>query len=398
MTPMPSQFMRPVRRIALLMSLDLSFCREVLAGVQAFATQNEHWIFHHAPPDPAVLRPLRQWNPHGIIAHVMMPEFARRAVRLGKPMVDTAYTLSNLPVPTVDVDHFAVGRLAAEHFLQRGFVHFGFFGSGRATYAREREIGFRQRLAEASHAVSTCRAEYFPRLPLGASWTKMDQRVRRWLEELPKPVAIFAINDVPARDLADMCHRLGFRVPDEVAILGVDNDETECRLASPPLSSIALPSQQIGYEAARMLDRMLTGKRAQPPSMFLPPIRVVTRQSTDTLAVTDPVVRNALDYIRQHAAEGVNVARVVQEIGAGRRELERHFRGVLGHSVLHEIRRVRVERAKELLTATDLAMPMIARRCGFSTPQRMTVVFRQFTGKVPTAFRNLAKVCEPARE
>ena len=390
--------MKPVRRIALLMSLDLSFCRDVLAGIQAFATQKGHWIFHHAPPDPAVLRPLRQWNPHGIIAHVMLPEFARRAVRLGKPLVDTAYTLSNLNVPTVDVDHFAVGRLAAEHFLQRGFVHFGFFGSGRAPYSREREIGFRQRLVEASHVVSTCHAEYFPRLPLGASWTKMDQRVRRWLEQLPKPVAIFTINDVPAHDLADMCHRLGLRVPDEVAILGVDNDEAECRLASPPLSSIAVPSQQIGYEAARLLDGMLLGRKAQPSSVFLPPIRVVTRQSTDTLATSDPIVREALGYIRQHATEDISVARVVTEIGAGRRELERHFRRVLGHSVLYEIRRVRVEHAKELLTATDLAMPMIARRCGFSTPQRLTVVFHQFTGKVPTAFRSLSEVREQPRE
>ena len=165
--------------------------------------------------------------------------------------------------------------------------------------------------------------------------------MRQWLKRLPKPVAVLACNDLPACDLAVVCRSLGLRVPDDVALLGVDNDELECRLATPPISSIDIPAQRIGYEAARLLDQLLHGKRPANRSLFLPPIRVVTRQSTDTLATGDHVVRAALSYIREHATSGITVDSVVRQIDASRRELERHFRRVLGRSVLTEIRRVR---------------------------------------------------------
>jgi len=398
--------MSSVRRIAVLVNLDASFCRDVVAGIQAYAIEHAEWIFHREPPALKVLAPLRQWKPHGIIAQLATPGFARSVLQLHKPVVDLAYTLPNLDVPVVDADHMAVGCMAAEHFLDRGFAQFGFFGSGRAPYSQEREAGFRQRLAQAGFRVSTCHADYLPRLPLGSSWTKVERQVRQWLRRLPKPAAVLACNDLPAYDLAVVCRRLGLRVPDDVALLGVDNDELECRLATPPISSIDIPAQRIGYEAARLLDQLLRGKRRSEArvaqearmarqgsrSLFLPPIRVVTRQSTDTLATSDPVVRAALSYIRQHAAGGITVESVVRQIDASRRELERHFRRVLGRSVLTEIRRVRVERAKELLATTDLAMPAIARRCGFSTPQRLAIVFRQVTGLVPTAFRRRAQI------
>jgi LacI family transcriptional regulator len=384
--------MSPVRRIAVLVNLDAGFCRDVVSGIQAYAIEHAEWIFHREPPALKVLAPLRQWKPHGIIAQLATPEFARSVMRLRKPVVDLAYTLPNLDVPVVDADHTAVGRMAAEHFLDRGFAQFGFFGSGRAPYSREREAGFRDRLAEAGFRVSTCHADYLPRLPLGSSWTKVERQVRQWLRRLPKPVAVLACNDLPAYDLAVVCRCLELRVPDDVALLGVDNDELECRLATPPISSIDIPAQRIGYEAARLLDQLLRGRRPASRSLFLPPIRVVTRQSTDTLATSDPVVRAALSYIRQHATSGVTVDSVVCHIDASRRELERHFRRVLGRSVLTEIRRVRVERAKELLTTTDLAMPAIAGRCGFSTPQRLAIVFRQVTGLPPTAFRRRSQI------
>lgn len=386
---MPSE-----RRIALLMNVDGGFCRDALAGIQAYAIEHGHWVFHREPPEPEVLRPLGEWRPHGVIAHVLAPEFARGVARLRLPTVDLAYTVPGLGLPVVDADHTAVGRMAAEYFLDRGFVKFGFFGSGRAPYSRDREAAFRQRLAESGFDVSVCHAEYLPRLPRGSNWTKVDEAVRRWLKELAKPAAVLACNDVPAHDLAAMCRRLNLRVPDDVAILGVDNDELECQLAMPPLSSIAIPGQRIGYEAAGLLDRMLRGKRLTAQTILLPPTRVITRQSTDTLATGDPIVRAALHCIRERAVEGVTVDGVVRQVGAGRRELERHFRQVLGRSVLTEIRRVRVERAKELLAATDLAMPAIARRCGFSSPQRLAIVFRHLTGVAPTAFRRQSQIRE----
>jgi LacI family transcriptional regulator len=376
------------------MTLDTAFCRDVVAGIQAYAIDRPGWSFHREPPDPKVLGPLRQWAPHGIIAQLLTRKFAQGVLRLKKPVVDLHYSLPNFNVPVVDVDHAAVGRLAAEHFLARGHVHFAFLGSGMAPYAREREIGFRERLAAASFDVSACHAEYLPGLPLGFNWTKTHGQVSRWLQRLSKPVAVLANNDLPAHDLAEICQRLGLRIPDDVALLGVDNDELECRLTTPPLSSIAIPAERIGYEAARLLDQLLRGQKPAQRRIFLPPVRVIARQSTDTLATHDPIVRAALRYIEQHAAEQISVDAVVRQINASRRELERHFRQVLGRSVLAEIRRVRVEKAKQLLAATDLTMPAIARSCGFSSPQRMAIVFREVAGVVPTAFRRQSQIIE----
>jgi len=382
-------------RIALLIGQDTSFCRDVFRGIRSYAIEKKHWVFRNGAPTPEILGPLREWKPHGIIAHLFDARVARAVLRLRRPLVDIACTLPKLRVPTVDVDHAEVGRMAAEHFLERGFVHFGFFGSHKGRYSAARETSFRRRLAEAGHEVAACHAEYLPQLPSTASWRGMDRQVRRWLEQLPKPVAVLAGNDVPARDLAEMCRRMELRVPDDVAILGVDNDEVECELSFPPLSSVAVPSSRIGYAAAELLDRLISGEAVPPEPVFLPPVRVVTRQSTDTLAVADPAVATALSFIRRRAAEPIGVEAVVRHAAEGRRLLERKFRRLLGRTMLQEIRRARVEIAKGLLAGTNLSMPEIARRAGFATAARLCVVFRQVAGLTPSEYRLRAAL--PAR-
>jgi LacI family transcriptional regulator len=189
-----------------------------------------------------------------------------------------------------------------------------------------------------------------------------------------------------------MCRQMGLRIPDQVALLGVDNDELECRLTSPPLSSVENPSERIGYEAARLLDRLMG---ATPPTelrISIPAPAVVTRQSTDTLAVEDQDMGRAMAFIREHACGGLSVSEVADHIALSRRMLERRFRQLLGRSVLQEIRNVRIGRARELLLKTDLPMPEIARRCGFSSPQRLAVVFGKIVGEVPTAFRRRGRM------
>ena len=161
-------------------------------------------------------------------------------------------------------------------------------------------------------------------------------------------MAIFACNDIPARALADTCSQLGLHIPSQVALLGVDNDDLECSMTVPPLSSIAIPDERIGYEAAHLLDQIMSGGRRPTSPLFLPPVRVVPRQSTDTLAVSDPVVSAAIRFIYEHATEGVNVESVVLHVAVHRRELERKFRRIVGHSVLHELRRSRIEHAKAI--------------------------------------------------
>ncbi len=384
--------MAETRRIALLMGQDVGFCRDLIRGIRAYAIDKTDWVFQNGPPESSVVQAFRQWKPHGIIAQLLTQQLAGEVLKLRKPVVDTSCSVPRLRVPLVDVDHEAVGRLAAEHFLERGYRHFGFFGSDWAHYSKLREASFRLRLAEAGYTLSACYVEYLLRLPALMEWKRAAGRVRRWLEGLPKPVAILAANDIPARELADACRRLALRVPDDVALLGVDNDDLECGLTSPPLSSVAVPSRRIGYEAARLLDGLMAGRPAPRGGLFLPPAGVVTRQSTDTLAIHDAAVVAALNFIRSGAAEGIRVGDVAAHAATGRRTLETRFRELVGHTILEEIRRVRVQRVKQLLSDTDSSMPAIARRSGFATPQRMSVVFRQATGMTPSAYRQQTQV------
>ena len=278
------------RRIALLIGQDVGFCRDMIRGIRAYAIDKRNWVFQNGPPESSVVQAFRHWKPHGIIAQLLTADLAREVLRLRKPLVDTSCSVPRLRVPLVDADHQAVGRMAAEHFLERGYRHFGFFGSPWAHYSKLREASFRRRLAEAGHTVSACYVEYLLRAAALIEWKHAAGRVRRWLEGLPKPVAILTANDIPARELADTCRRFGLRVPDDVALLGVDNDDLECGLTSPPLSSVAIPARRIGYEAAKLLDGLMAGQPPPREPIFLPPIAVVTRQSTDTLAIHDAAV------------------------------------------------------------------------------------------------------------
>jgi LacI family transcriptional regulator len=207
---------------------------------------------------------------------------------------------------------------------------------------------------------------------------------------LPKPVGILASHDRPGRDLAETCVQLGLRVPDEVAILGVDDDEFECKLSHPPLSSIRNPGVQIGYDSAQLLDQLMSGQKPETVRMYIPPSYVAARRSTETTALADPDVAAALIWIREHLSQDISVDDVAEVTGTSRRTLERRFGSALGSSILGEIQRMRIERAKHLLAETDLKLSVIAQQCGIRSGARFAVVFKRMTGHRPSVFRCLA--------
>lgn len=382
------------RRIALLIGQDIGFSRSVLQGVHDYAI-TRGWVFHDARADIRVIRPMRQWKPDGVIASVYDEEVAQALARCRVPVVNTASMVASWRGPLVDVDNQAVGRMAAEHLLERGLRNFGFLGSANAGCSSGRAAGFAARLAQAGFSVSLCHVEYRPVPPLNASWLGLHRSVREWLLKLPKPVGIMASHDKPARDLAETCPELGLRVPDEVAVLGVDDDEFECRLCHPPLSSVRNPGVQIGYEAAKLLDQLMSGKAPKQLRIAIPPAHVVTRQSTETTAVADAEVADALLWIRDHLQEDIGVDGLVAAVGGCRRTLERRFRAAVGESMLEKIRRMRIEKAKHLLAETELKLPVIAQQCGIGSAARLTVIFRQVTGQPPSAFRRAARNRRP---
>ena len=377
----------PTCRIALLLDRGLSFVRGVVRGVRAYAAAKPNWVLRDAPPRLRLVSQVRDWKPHGIIAGLVLPQVAKELIRLRTPLIDTAFLLPDLRVPTVDVDHGAVGRLAAEYFLERKFDRFGFFGSESAAYSRTQEAAFRERVGEAGHEVSSCYTEYLADLATATLWKKSTQKTQRWVRRLPKPAAVLCCEDAPARYLADVCAQLDFDVPEDVALLGVGNDDLDCSLTQPALSSISVPAERIGFEAATLLDQLMSGQTPPPGPLLLPPLHVVTRYSTDITAVDDETVQAALRFIRQHAGEDMGVNDVAHGIAAGRRLLERRFRAVLDRSVLDEINRVRVERAKELLTSTHLTIASVAEQAGFANTRRLDVVFAKQTGLSPRQYR-----------
>ncbi|HEX3600552.1 MAG TPA: XylR family transcriptional regulator, partial [Lacipirellulaceae bacterium] len=271
--------MASIRRIALLMGQDIGYTRDVLRGVQAYGLNRPGWIFRDGPLDPRILTTLREWKPHGIVAHLFDRKVANALQKLRVPIVNTTNTLKNLKLPLVEVDHLKVGELAADYFLNRGFRHFGYFGSSWTGFSKDREGAFAARVAERGFHVDSCYAEYLPRPPVAESWKGVDAKVRAWLKAIPKPVAILSSNDVPARELAEMCRQLDLHIPEQVALLGVDNDDLECHLCTPHLSSIELAGERIGYEAAKILDNLMNGRRISRRRVTIPPVRVVTRQS-----------------------------------------------------------------------------------------------------------------------
>ena len=208
-----------------------------------------------------------------------------------------------------------------------------------------------------------------------------------WIEQLPRPTAVLCWSAARGRQVTEACHYAGIRVPDEIAVLGGDYDELMSHISSPPLSTIDQPAEQIGYAAARLLEGMMRGKKPRKRPVLFPPTRIVVRHSTDTLAIDDEMVRDALRLIRARAHEDIRVSDVVRELAVARRALEQRFVRLVGRSPAEEIRRVRIEEAKRMLVETDRSVAEISRATGFGHQDLLSRVFRRSAGLTPTEFR-----------
>jgi LacI family transcriptional regulator len=299
-----------------------------------------------------------------------------------------------LGVAQLSLDNEAVGAAAARHLLDRGY-HLMARVTSDTPYARARDAGFCRAVTEAGFDPGSSITAYNDRFvhePL--DWAGgIDRSAQRWLAALPKPVAVFAVTDRLAAGLTDACAAIGLRVPEDVSIVGVDDDPLLCPFADPPLSSVALPWERIGAEAARMLDHLMAGGAAPVEPVTFGPIGVTARRSTDLSATADPDVASAVRFLRARSDDPrLGISDVAREVGTSRRRLEQRFRAVLGRSPVQELRRLRVEEVKALLLETDLSMPAIATRCGFANANWMATVFRQATGTTATAYRRSARV------
>ncbi len=373
-----------VYRIALYYPMRIGLWKSVLRGIFRYARPAKRWVFSMAlHEDP---KRVLQWKPDAVIGQIETPRAVRAFAQVTIPVVDTSYSFHALEVPRVRFDDVAIGRLAARYLVDRGFEHLAFVGSPEVALEADRREGFLAELARMSrschHPPAMARSRHRPDDlgPIGKSLVA-------WLRKSPKPLGIFAAVDPLALRLSEACLANELRVPEDVALLGVNNDELICNLASPPLSSIRLPAEQLGYEAARLLDRWLSTGARPASARALPAADVVTRHSTDIYAAADEVVMQALHYIRDHATSRLSVMEVVKASDVSRSSLERRFKSVLNRSPLEEIRRVQFVEAKRLLIDTNLSIPEIAAAAGFRDGKHLATAFRRSFGQTPSEFR-----------
>jgi LacI family transcriptional regulator len=377
---------RPVRKrrsVALLVETSNAYARGLLAGIMAYVRQHKPWSIYLPELGRGDVPP--RWRGDGIIARIETKAIARAVSRTGLPVVDVSAGRHIRSVPWVETDDAEIARLAVEHLLERGFRHLAFCGESRFNWSRWRAEHFRKLALKAG--VSGDVYESSGRDP----WTKEHNALLAWVRKLPKPAGIMACYDIKAQQLLDVCRENGVAVPEEIAVIGVDNDPLLCSLTAPPLTSVIPNTQRTGYEAASLLDRMMAGERIPPKGHLIPPIGVETRQSTDVLALADREIAAAVRFIREHACDGATIGDLLRVVPLSRRVMESRYRKSTGRTPHQDLVRFRIERVKQLLAETDHSLERIATLAGFDHPEYMSVAFKRETGTTPGKFRLQAK-------
>ena len=376
------------RRVAILVGTTGSYGRGIVRGIATYNREHARWSTYFHPQVSPDTPPawLSQWRGDGVIAHVDARGYGNFFRRIKCPIVNLRLMSRGRTMPYVGVCHAAVGALGAEHLMSRGLRHFGFYGSARGIHLGldERGHAFRKALADAGHA---CAMHLSGRSADEREWAVDQQKLSRWLATLPKPVGIMASNDERGLQVLAACRACGFQVPDQVAVLGVDNDDMMCDLAIPPMSSIDINGERVGYEAAAMLDALIDGQPSRSGALFLAPKGVVMRRSTDVVASEDEEVNRAVRFIREHAGRSINVVDVLAHLNVSRAALQQRMKRVLGRTIHEEIEAVRLALVKDLLAMSDLTIKQIAQNAGFSSVQYLTRVFRASVGETPAQFR-----------
>jgi LacI family transcriptional regulator len=375
-------------RIGLALNKVLPVHRRFLRGFFSIAQTRPHWVLHTCSPNnDFAWEMMRRWKPQAMVGEIGLAERLGRLSDVPKIRIDLSEAPATGPVPHVGIDFVAAGELAGRFFLGKGLKHIALFSYNPVPRRSERlRIGLKRALAEQS--IELMEFEWDRTPPPRPGY--IDERIAQWLSGLPKPVGVVLFDDDAGLWVSQLAGVAGLRVPEEVALLGVNNDLIDIAMTRPPLSSIALPFEEAGRRAAELLAEQLEGRRVSRKPILLPPLRVVERASTDIIAINDPDVSAAVRFIREHRGRPLRVQDLLDELAISRRALERKFRAALGRSPLHEIRRAHVEYAKELLATTNLPLKKIAELSGFSRVEHFTTTLRRASGMTPGQWRRRA--------
>lgn len=380
----------PPKRVALIIETSKAFGRGVLQGIGRWQREHEAWRlyadergFNEAVPGDLVAADL-----DGVITRLQRSQMPPAWLDGRVPVVSLRWEEADVPSPGIHSDEAAIARAAADHLVEQGFSHLAFCGVS-TRWSRLREKAFTDHVAALGANVHVFDVPQASRTGMRPDDVPA---IARWIESLPRPVGIMAAYDVRALEVLDAVRSLGFACPDDVAVVGVDDDEVLCELATPPLSSVAQNLECIGYEAARALAMKMDGRDPPKEGVFVPPLGVTIRRSTDMLAVDDPDVRRGLRLIRAKACDGLSADEVANATDLSRRSLDRQFTRILGRSIHDEIVRTKLLAARRLLAETDLKLASIATRCDFAHAAQFCNVFKKTFGVTPTEHR---RQCRP---
>jgi LacI family transcriptional regulator len=389
MGPVLEFVVKEIRHVAVLIETSREFGRGLLRGVYRYHKEQAAWSIYFQQQEFGASLPqwLDSWDGDGILARASNARTAKALLRTGLPIIDLCVGTRPFGIPPFGLDNWAVARLAFEHLASQCLTHFAFVGeqAGRQVYDDERQSAF-CKISEEYGA--NCQVFKYGRGQRSAkSWEDEQEQLVQWLLRLDKPVGVMCCHDDRGQQVLDACRRANLGVPDQVAVIGVDNDEFLCNLSIPSLSSVDINTERIGYDASRLLDRLMRGNATFDEPCFFEPAGVIARQSTDVVACDNAMVASAVRYVRQHACRGLSVTELERAIGVSRSSLGKQFKQIVGRTIKDEIIRTQIATAKQRLIDSDSSIKEISEQCGFTESKYFIVVFQKHTGMTPRAFR-----------
>lgn len=380
-------------KIILLLDFAEEYSKCLLKGISKYSAEHGHWSFCRMPlyyretlGVKGILNWAKDWKAHGIIGQ-LYNEMENDLYQSPLPMIAQDFKERFRFIPNITGQYRETGKLGAEYFLNKGYTQFAFYGFKNIVWSRERAEGFESAVNQAGFHV-----HYFEHKKARSTdlWYYKSNSLSKWLKSLPKPIALMACDDNQGVHITEACKQNNIRVPQEVAVLGVDNDVMLCELSDPPLSSIELDIERAGYDTARAMDLMITGRVKFYRDILVPPLKVVTRNSTDIYASQDNYVATVLDFIHKNIDQNLLVDQIVKEVPMSRRSLEKRFLEVTGYPVYKYIFKLRIEKLAQKLVSSELSVFEIALEMGFPDSKNISRQFRQVMGCTPVEYRKRA--------
>ncbi len=380
-------------KILLLTDFSSGYSRNLLKGIVRYSKEVGNWSFQRMPlyyrmlyGENGVVEWAKKWQADAIIAQLTDVNI-ELLNDLNIPIIVQNYRDRNKAVSNLTGDYFNTGVMAAKFFLNRGYRNFAFYGFKGAIWSRERADGYSHEIEKQGYKLAILENDNKDK----EEWSYNHTVLGNWLQSLPKPVALFACDDHFALQISETCNVYNINVPDDIAILGVDNDDLLCNISDPPLSSIVLDVENGGYNAGKLLHQLITKEITEPFNIVVNPLIIERRKSTEKYAVSDKNIRTILNYIEKNYANHLSVEELVKQVPLSRRVLEKKFKEETGESLYQYIQNYRIDQFTRLLITTDYSLFEAALQSGFENYKNVSRVFRKYKSLSPAEYRKRYK-------